>query len=308
MISIVIVNWNSGPLLEKCVNSLRRYAPQYPTVIIDNASTDDSLEFADAIPGVLSIIRNQSNLGFAAACNIGWRATTAEYVLFLNPDTECLPGSIEILNQTMASGENVWAAGGHLVDRSGIHQADFNVRSFPNIPRLAAEMLLLDGIARAVFVRRGNRHGVDAAVEVDQPAAACLMVTREALERIGGFDERFHPAWFEDVDLCRRIRSLGGRILYQPAAVFRHQGGYSLRRMARITFLEHFHTNQIRYFRKHFGNRAAARVKRWIVMGLLLRGALSLIHSPFPGVARETASQTFRGAARRIRNLRETEI
>jgi len=96
------------------------------------------------------------------------------------------------------------------------------------------------------------------------------MVARTALDAIGGFDEIFSPAWFEDVDLCRRIRNQGGRIQYQPGARFIHHGGYSLRRMRRQDFLVLFHTNQIRYFNKHHGPRTASRVKRWVILGLLL--------------------------------------
>ena len=82
MVSIVIVNWNSGPLVEKCVRSLLKNAPGSQIVIVDNASSDFSLRFAEKIPDALLILRNTRNMGYAAASNIGWRASTGNWILF----------------------------------------------------------------------------------------------------------------------------------------------------------------------------------------------------------------------------------
>ena len=178
----------------------------------------------------LSILRNNRNIGFAAGNNLGWRASKGDRILFLNPDTECLPESIPRLEQTLISDHAIWAVGGRLVGPTGKPQFDFNVRSFPTIGSVASEMFFLDEIwpsnpwSHSVHPDDGGQP-----VDVDQPAAACLMVSRAALESIGGFDEAFYPAWFEDVDLCRRIRNQGGRIQFQPNACFLHHGGYSLR-------------------------------------------------------------------------------
>ena len=145
-------------------------------------------------------------------------------------------------------------------------------------------------------------------MDVDQPAAACLMVSRAALESIGGFDEAFYPAWFEDVDLCRRIRSQGGRIQYQPGAPFLHHGGYSLEKMTLRDFLESFHRNQIRYFRKHHGIEASVRVKRLIVLGLFTRGILSIAYPLFPGESRTACAGIFWKAARKVLGLSEADL
>jgi GT2 family glycosyltransferase len=169
-------------------------------------------------------------------------------------------------------------------------------------------MLLIDAIWPANPWSRPNRTLNPAgAVDVDQPAAACLMVARTALESIGGFDEEFRPAWFEDVDLCRRIRNRGGRIQYQPGARFLHHGGYSLRHLSRQDFLEIFHANQIRYFRKHHGRRTALCVRRLILLGLFLRSALSWVHSPVPHMSRAASARMFWNTARHILRLREAE-
>jgi N-acetylglucosaminyl-diphospho-decaprenol L-rhamnosyltransferase len=310
LISIVIVNWNSGKLLQRCIQSLLINAVGCPIIVVDNASTDSSLLFAEAIHSTdLLILRNDRNTGFAAGNNLGWQRSVGDRILFLNPDTECLPESISCLAQTLAADSAVWAVGGHLLSPSGKSQAGFNVRVFPSLKNVSAEMLLVDGIWPANRWHRAY-HALNAgnAVDVDQPAGACLMVTRATLETVEGFDEAFHPAWFEDVDLCRRIRNSGGRIQYQPEARFLHHGGYSLHQMPRQDFLEIYHTNQIRYFKKHHGLRTASQVKRWIVAGLVLRSALSIVFPPVPGMARSPSAKIYWKAALLFARLQEAQL
>lgn len=301
MISIVIVNWNSGPLLEKCIRSLIQNAAGCEIIIVDNASTDSSLCFSDRIDSDLSILRNDRNIGFAAGNNLGWHSSKGDPVLFLNPDTECYPDSIKLLERTFTIDRMVCAAAGRLVDPSGKTQVKFNVRAFPGIGTVAAEMFFIDEIWP--FKRWFLKHCTpdsEVAVDVEQPAAACFMITKRALESVGGFDEKFYPAWFEDVDLCRRILKQGGRILYQPRARFLHHGGCSLGTLSRQDFLEFFHTNQIRYFKKHHSRKTAGRVRRLIVLGLYLRSVLSLAYPLAPGASRAAAVKTFWKAARQI--------
>ena len=280
MVTIVIVNWNSGPWLSKCLASLREHAPGCEIVIVDNASQDESLEGIPDQQPLLHVLRNAENAGFAAACNQGWLAGEGQRLLFLNPDTECLPGSVETLTRRLEGDSSIWALGGHLIDPSGSSQTGFNIRGFPSVGAAAAELLLLDRIwPRNPWTRRYRVAGrdPDSGGDVDQPAAACLMVRRAVLSAMGGFDERFRPAWFEDVDLCRRIRDAGGRIVYEPDARFRHAGAVSLGRLSREEFLRHYHDNQIRYFAKHHGPEAAGRVRRLIITGLRLRAALAAL-------------------------------
>jgi N-acetylglucosaminyl-diphospho-decaprenol L-rhamnosyltransferase len=309
VISVVIVNWNSGPLLESCVRSLLRFAEGCEIVIVDNASDDSSLHFAEKVGNGIAILCNEQNLGFAAGNNLGWRVSKGDKILFLNPDTECLPESVNRLDQTFAADKMVWAAGGKLVSPTGQPQPRFNVRAFPSIGSVAADMLLLNEIWpcnpwSGLISPNDDTHAVD----VDQPAAACLMVTRKCMESVGGFDESFRPAWFEDVDLCLRIRNHGGRIQYQPGARFLHHGGYSLGHLSRKDFLEIFHANQIRYFRKHHGYKTAMRVKRWIMLGLAIRSALSLAWPPTPGISRAASAKMYWNAARHISLSREVVL
>ncbi len=290
------------------MRSLLQNAGKCQIVVVDNASEDSSLQFARDTGADLLILRNERNLGFAAANNIGWRAARGTFILFLNPDTECLPGSVDCLRGTLAADRRVWAAGGCLVSLSGQSQAEFNVRAFPTVESVAATMLFLDKIwPKHPWSAGCASPPGGAAVDVDQPAGACLMVSRDALELLGGFDESFAPAWFEDVDLCRRIWDRGGRIQYQPAARFLHHGGYSLGLLSQRDFLRFFHANQLRYFHKHFGPAAARRVRRWIVLGLCLRSALSLACASEPGKSRLSSARSYRAAARDILRSEEAQ-
>jgi N-acetylglucosaminyl-diphospho-decaprenol L-rhamnosyltransferase len=301
MVTIVIVNWNSGPLLERCLGSIREHVSGCDVVIVDNASEDSSLDFLTQTGIPLALQRNHINSGFAAASNQGWRAGRGDPVLFLNPDVECLPGGVESLAQRLETESGVWAVGGRLLDPSGASQAGFNVRAFPSIGAVAAELLLLDEIwARNPWTRRYRMSDWDhnSRRDVDQPAAACLMVRRAALESLGGFDEAFRPAWFEDVDLCKRIRKAGGRIVFDPQARFLHHGGTSLRSMTPESFLRCYHTNQIRYFRKHYGRKAATRVRRLVIAGLCLRALAASIGAPLRARTQAPPAPSYWRAAR----------
>jgi N-acetylglucosaminyl-diphospho-decaprenol L-rhamnosyltransferase len=310
MVSVVIVNWNSGPLLERCVLSLRRHAPGCEIVLVDNDSKDTSLDFTDKIDLDLRVLRNRQNSGFAAACNQGWRAGRGDKILFLNPDAASLPGSVEALAGRIESAAGIWAVGGQLLDSDGKPQAGFNVRAFPTLGAAAAELLLLDEMwpgnpwTRRYRLADWNN---DSAQDVDQPAAACLMVRRAELVTLGGFDEQFWPAWFEDVDLCKRIHDAGGRIVFEPKAQFIHQGGTSLHVLTKEEFLRFYHANQIRYFAKHLGARAAVRVRRLVVAGLRLRALIALLGAPLRGRASTVSARSCWKAARYFAAMREAK-
>jgi N-acetylglucosaminyl-diphospho-decaprenol L-rhamnosyltransferase len=283
MVSIVIVNWNSGPLLERCIRSLLEHAAGCEIVVVDNDSKDNSIVFAGRTGLQPKLIRNPENAGFAAACNQGWRSSTGELILFLNPDTEALPGATAKLAENFGGKPGIWAAGGRLLDEAGNQQAGFNLRSFPSLAAAAAELLLLDEIwPRNRWTRRYRMTDwdYDSPGDVDQPAAACLMARRSRLEQLDGFDERFRPAWFEDVDLCKRMRDAGGRIVYEPGARFLHHGGASLSSLGKEEFLRYYHANQIRYFDKHCGRAAAIRLRRLVIAGLRLRALLRIHRKP----------------------------
>jgi GT2 family glycosyltransferase len=126
-------------------------------------------------------------------------------------------------------------------------------------------------------------------IEVDQPAGACLLVRKRALETVGLFDERFYPAWFEDVDLCLRLRQCGFKIYFLPEAVFGHRGAASLEHLEYKEFLSFWYQNLLRYFEKHYGKSSTLFLRALILVGMPARMLAGIFVRPKPSVGRKDA-------------------
>lgn len=246
--AVVIVNWNSGGRLRSCLQSL----PLSPeTVIIDNASSDDSLQQAKDSGVPAKFIENATNRGLAPAINQGFSATSTTYVLLLNPDVSVTPGAIEILERVLDQDVQTGAIGGYVNDKY--------------LPRPLATpwTVVRENIGLPVNPQNSQRVG--------QAAAAALLVRREAYQAAGGFDEQFLPAWYEDVDFCRQLRAAGWEVRFAREAEFVHEGGYSARALGSSDFAAAYYRNQLRYIHKHFGGGAGLMVRLSIVAGMAAR-------------------------------------
>jgi len=222
-------------------------APAIAPIIVDNASQDQTLAQA----GRARTIANRNNRGFAAAANQGIAATDAEFILLLNPDVNLL-SSVDAL---IAATERYGISAGKLVDASGRPQAGFNVRRFPTPVALIFELLGINRLWPSNPVNREYRYldrSLDEAGPVDQPAGAFLMIRRDVWHNIGGFDEGFHPIWFEDVDFCRRAVDAGYRIEYVPQVVASHLGAHSIRNLSEGCRAWYWCVSLLRYAAKYF--------------------------------------------------------
>jgi len=211
-VAVLIVNWNGGPLLSRCLQSLgtQRRAPDR-VVVVDNASTDESLALAGPWLQTAHVIRLDENTGFARGNNIAAAAAgDVDALALLNPDAFAEPGWLEAL---VAAAERAP-----------------DVAAFASQIRLDAAPGLLDGAGDSYHVSGRawrNAHGQPLAsgpatdVEVFAPCAAAALYRRHAFEEAAGFDERLF-CYFEDVDLGFRLRLRGYRCLYVPTAVVRH--------------------------------------------------------------------------------------
>jgi GT2 family glycosyltransferase len=252
MTGIVIVTWNSEEVIGACLDACLRFFP-VEIVVIDNASTDRTTDVARERRGV-RVIANANNRGFAAACNQGFAALPGcDSILLLNPDTELQTDPAEMA--TAMKHHRAGAVTGRLVGADGHDQSGFNVRRLPTPLALAFEVL---GINRLFAWNPVNRrwrmadHKADTASPVEQPAGALLMVSRPAFEAVGGLDEGFWPAWFEDVDFCLRLRQSGYSIWYIPQALARHQGGHSASRLDWQDRQVFWYGSLLRYATVHF--------------------------------------------------------
>jgi GT2 family glycosyltransferase len=294
---IVIVSYNSARYLGSCLEAALTHCDR--VVVVDNASQDDSQEIARAFPNV-RLIANAENRGFAAAVNQGVRALDTDLILLLNPDA-ILQTSIDALITT-CSEPGVVAAGGRLIDAAGDPQTGFCLRRFPTPTTLAFEALGFNRIWPSNPVNRRYRC-LDLDLlrpqAVEQPAGAFLMIRREAWERLGGFDESFWPAWFEEVDFLKRAHSTRGAIRYTPEAAAIHYGAHSFASVAKADTRVYWYHNLIRFAAKHFQPLAFRVVSAAVMAGVSARAVVDALTRSGPGAAGGFA-RPFRIAARSL--------
>lgn len=252
-------------------------APTATAIIIDNASSDRTLEEARARRGV-HLIANGENRGFATAVNQGVRASSADYLLMLNPDTRLLTGLDGLVNAARKHG----LASGKLLDETGSPQLGFTIRRFPTPLTLWFELCGLNRLWPSNPVNRRYRYfdrDLKQEGPVEQPAGAFLMFRRDVWERLGGLDEAYYPVWFEDVDFCRRAADAGYRIEYIPGAAAEHLGGHSVGRMSEGCRLRYWCVSLLTYASKHFGPTA--------YRGICLAVVLTSVPRTVAGMMRE---------------------
>lgn len=249
-LTIIIVNWNAGAQLRACLESIRQYGAAWVerTVVVDNGSTDGSDAGLDALPGV-TLIRAGTNLGFAAACNLGASDAAGEYLLFLNPDAALHEGTLPISLDFMDNPANskVGICGVKLRDEAG--HISRSCARFPSARSLALQAIGVDRIApilghfMADWDHLQNR-------QVDQVIGAFFLVRRQLFAALHGFDERFF-VYFEDLDFSLRAHRAGWLSVYLADAEAFHAGGGTSRQ---IKARRLFYTlrSRILYAAKHF--------------------------------------------------------
>jgi GT2 family glycosyltransferase len=209
-LSVVLVLWNRAELTLRCLRALSesRDVP-LEVIVIDNASTDETTSLLARLRDV-TVVRNSSNIGFTIAANQGARLATSEFVLFLNSDAQPLPGSLRALLDTISTSQSVGAVGGKLVFPDGTLQE-------------AGGIVWSDGSCES-YGRGDSPQGAEYCFErdVDFCSGAFLLTRREVFERLGGFDEAYSPAYYEDVDYCVRLWKDQQRVTYQPRATAIH--------------------------------------------------------------------------------------
>jgi N-acetylglucosaminyl-diphospho-decaprenol L-rhamnosyltransferase len=241
-------------------------------VVVDNCSHDGTI--AEVNRRGVRLIPNPSNLGFAAAVNQGFTVLDSPYVLLLNPDSILL-SDLEPLREA-CNLPGAAAAGGQLMDWEGHPQSGFMVRRLPRPSTLVLEALLLNRFWPSNFVNRRYR-GFDLdygrRLEVEQPAGAFLMVRRAVWQELGGFDEKYYPLWFEDVDFCRRAIDRGYRLYYVPEAVAKHKGAHSISQLSMEMRQVYWYRGLLRYSAGHFHPVALRVVSLAVIAGSFLRMA-----------------------------------
>ncbi|MEW5890788.1 MAG: glycosyltransferase family 2 protein [Pseudomonadota bacterium] len=275
---VIIVNYNAGSLLIACVGSALSQDVGH-VVVVDNASSDDSLSVLErTLPeeSRLRIIRNGENLGFAKACNVGARASSGRYLLFLNPDATLEEGALDRMFNVLTSGPDIGMVGGVLCNPDGTEQAGGR-RGFPTPRRAFIRAFGLSSLVR-IFPRLFSDFLLHkeplprAPVPVEAISGACMLVKREAMEDVGFWDEAYF-LHCEDLDLCMRFRQKGWKILFVPDAHVTHHRGTCSR--SRPIFVEwHKHKGMMRFYRKFFRHQYPGVLMGLVAVGVWLRFGL----------------------------------
>jgi GT2 family glycosyltransferase len=273
----VIVTHNSAAWISLCLERLVRHCSEI--VVFDNCSTDGTVEEAKRHAGV-RVIESPRNLGFAGGVNRGIENLEADRILILNPDV-LLETPLDPL-ETEIGRPGVGAAAGVLCDAQNRPQAGFTVRRFPTAQTLAFEALGLNRIWPSNPVNRHYRCAdldLRKPQEPEQPAGAFVLIRREVWEQLGGWDERFHPVWFEDVDFFLRMRRAGWTARLAPEVRAIHAGGHSVNRLDPGIRRSYWYGSLLRYSAKHLGPFRT----RFVAVAVLVGAAVRFVLGKFGG-------------------------
>jgi len=290
-LQIVIVNWNAGPYLRACLESISTMdcaALRLDAVtIVDNASRDRSWEALSDLPIPIDLVRNTANRGFAAACNQGAGRGGSRYVLFLNPDTHVSPDAVRRVLQFLEEPANcrVGICGVTLVDHRG--DTSRSCARFPTPSVFVWQMLGLSRLAPRLFLPHFlSAEECAVSRDVDQVTGAFFLVRRALFDELGGFDERFF-VYFEEVDFSLRANRLGYRSFLLADARVLHRGGVSSDQV-KADRLFYSLRSRFEYALKHFSPAQAYFVVACALALELPARLLVALARLSPGDARET--------------------
>jgi N-acetylglucosaminyl-diphospho-decaprenol L-rhamnosyltransferase len=263
-LTAIIVYFRTPAALSACLDGLRtQSSPPEEIVVVDNSSALDSLDEPPASGEDWTWIRAERNLGYGAACNLGARNTESDYLLFLNADVVLGGQACERLRSAGESDRSIGVVGPRIYGADG--RVELSARRFPTVAtgllgRSSSATKLLAAVGRTP---RGVSGALGSNARVDWVSGACMLICREAFEQVGGFDEGYWMYW-EDADICRRLKARGWDTVLCTDAEGRHSTGSSGRSERTI---EAFHASAARYYEQH--------VARSTVTAGLARGVLN---------------------------------
>ena len=288
-LSIIIVSWNTREILRKCLGSLCNHTRNisFETIVVDNGSSDGSAETVEKEFPQVKLIRNQENLGFARANNIGIKAIAGRYLCLMNSDIFVLNGCLMNLITFMDQNLNVGMSGPRLLNRDHIFQP--SCRYFPSIWNNLCHAFAINRLfpKSAFFSDSLMEHWEHDTVQSVDVLPGCLwMVRREALNQVGLLDERFF-IYGEDVDWCKRFHDHGWDVVFYPDAETIHYHGASSANDP-IRFIVEMQKADLQYWKKHHGSIGKAAYMAII----LLRHVLRVIARAFQYLIRPSQRKT----------------
>ena len=269
-VSIIIVNWNTKKLLLDCIRSIHETVKNisFEIWLVDNASTDGSVEAVKQNYPDVKIIQNKKNLGFAAANNIVLERMCGQYALLLNTDTILTNGAVEDLCDFMEKNQDAGMACGQLLNQDGSKQN--SIANFPGILSLLCNESLLQILFPKKFP--GKRREYKKPVEVDSCIGACLMVRKKAMDEVGLLDKRYF-FFFEETDWAYRMKQAGWKIYFVPSARIFHIQGQTVGHNVASRIM--FYRSRYIYFKKCHSH-SYLLIRLIIFVRLLINAILSL--------------------------------
>lgn len=256
-VSIIIVNFNGSKVILNCLGSIFKHltSTSFEVIVVDNASTDNSPKrIVQRFPQV-KLLHQQKNWGFGTANNIGAQKAAGEYLFLLNSDTLLTRDILPTLIAKLEHHAQVGIVGPRLLNMDG----SFQLSTAYEIG-LWGEFRTLQQVRQYRLPANRPRLAKTYATDrfVDIVVGAAMLMRRSLFEQVGGFDEAFFM-YFEESDLCQRIRQLGYKVLYTPEVALIHLGGYSIAQSADKMAAEYRHSQRY-YYQKH-----RPRWERWIL-------------------------------------------
>jgi GT2 family glycosyltransferase len=211
--SIIVVNHDGGSLLVECLNSVFRHTDNFELILVDNASSDGSFENAVKLFPRVTPVKNEANLGFAKANNVGIQVSQGEWIVLLNPDTTVTEGWLEALAACTREGKNV-----------GIVTPKLLRKDKKTIDSAGQSFDFMTAITKDRGAGEFDQGQYEEMQDISSCSFACALIARRFFDEIGFLDERM-IIYYEDVDLCLRGRIAGWRVLYCPRSVVYHSRG-----------------------------------------------------------------------------------
>ena len=276
-ISVIIVNYNVKHFLEQCLYSVQKAIAgiNAEVIVVDNNSADNSLEYLKPIFPRVRFIANEENTGFAKACNRGSSLASGKYILFLNPDTIVAEDSFSKSISFFDNNPDAGGLGIKMIDGAG----NFLKESKRSFPSPVTSLFKLFGLSllfpkSKTFARYHLGHlDNNKTHEVDVLSGAYMMIKKEVLDTIGGFDETFFM-YGEDVDLSYRIQKAGYKNYYFADSCIVHFKGESTKKGS-MNYVRMFYTAMSKFVSKHYGGSRAGIFNALIHLGIWLRAGLS---------------------------------
>ena len=262
LVSVIIVNWNGREHLQACLGSLETISyPNFEVVVVDNGSTDDSVEFIKEFTSsrvkelnnslinnslinnklVIKLIQNKKNLGFAKANNVGFKEAKGEYILLLNNDTKVTPEFLTKLVSVMEKDKKI-----------GVVQPKIVFMDSGKLQAGGAFLTNTGFLYHFGFGKNPDNKKYNQPMEIFSANGSCLLVKREVIEKVGLFDPDFF-CYFEETDFCWRVWLAGYKILYIPKAMIYHKGSQTARRLKSDFVNFHSFKNRICSYLKNLG-------------------------------------------------------